>query len=77
MKVVARLVLVLLLQLSSNLNDAFVEKGNGIGTTYLFDSFSTRIDYILASEELNIVKFENIKNTFSDHYPVCTTVEWE
>ena len=64
-------------QLSNNLNDAFVEKGNGIGTTYLFDSFPTRIDYVLASEELKIVKFENIKNTFSDHYPVSAKVVWE
>jgi len=64
-------------KLSANLNDAFVEKGNGIGTTYLFDSFPTRIDYILASDELKIVKFENIKNTFSDHYPVSARVVWE
>lgn len=64
-------------ELSENLNDAFVEKGNGIGTTYLFDSFPMRIDYIMASEKLEIVKFENIKNTFSDHYPVTATVKWD
>ncbi len=63
-------------KLSSNLNDAFVEKGNGIGTTYLFDSFPTRIDYILASKSLKVVSFENIKTTFSDHYPVSATVTW-
>ena len=63
-------------KLSINLNDAFVEKGNGIGTTYLFDSFPMRIDYILASDDLKIVKFDNIKTTFSDHYPVSATVAW-
>lgn len=63
-------------KLSTNLNDAFVEKGNGIGTTYLFDSFPTRIDYILASDEFEIIKFENITTTFSDHYPVGATVSW-
>ena len=63
-------------KLSNNLKDAFTEKGNGLGTTYLFDSFPTRIDYILASEDLNVVSFENIKTTFSDHYPVSATIEW-
>ncbi len=62
--------------LSDNLKDAFIEKGNGIGTTYLFDSFPTRIDYIMSSEELNVVSFENINTTFSDHYPVSARVEW-
>lgn len=63
-------------KLSNNLKDAFTEKGNGLGATYLFDSFPTRIDYILTSEDLNVVSFENIKTTFSDHYPVSATVEW-
>jgi len=63
-------------KLSANLNDAFIEKGNGIGTTYLFDSFPTRIDYILASDEFEIVEFENTDTTFSDHYPVSATVTW-
>ncbi len=63
-------------KLSNNLNDAFTEKGNGLGTTYLFDSFPTRIDYILASENLEVINFENIKTTFSDHYPVGATIIW-
>jgi len=63
-------------KLSNNLNDAFTEKGNGLGTTYLFDSFPTRIDYILASENLEVIRFENIKTTFSDHYPVGATIIW-
>ncbi len=64
-------------KLSENLNDAFVEKGNGIGTTYFFDSYPTRIDYILVSDELEIVKFETIKKTFSDHYPITAKLIWE
>jgi endonuclease/exonuclease/phosphatase family metal-dependent hydrolase len=63
-------------KLSENLNDAFIKKGNGIGTTYLFDLFPTRIDYILASDAFEIESFENIKTTFSDHYPVSATVTW-
>ncbi len=61
-------------KLSSSMNDAFIENGNGIGTTYLFDSFPMRIDFILVPEELKIVQFETIKKTFSDHYPICVTV---
>lgn len=63
--------------LASSMNDAFVDCGNGIGTTYLFDSFPMRIDYILASEELEIVQFETIKKTFSDHYPVSAIISWK
>ncbi len=64
-------------KLASNMEDAFVDCGNGIGTTYLFDSFPMRIDYILASEELEIIQFETIRKTFSDHYPVIATVSWK
>jgi len=64
-------------KLSNTMNDAFVDCGNGIGTTYLFDSFPMRIDYILASKELEVVQFETIKNTFSDHYPVSAIVNFK
>ncbi len=63
-------------KLSTNMKDSFVENGNGLGTTYLFDSFPMRIDYILVSEKLEIIKFETIKKTFSDHYPVSATLGW-
>jgi len=63
--------------LSEEMNDAFIECGNGIGTTYLFDSFPMRIDYILASQDLEIVQFETIKKTFSDHYPVSAKVNFK
>ena len=59
------------------MKDAFVECGNGIGTTYLFDSYPMRIDYILVSKELDVVKFETVKKSFSDHYPVSATVGWD
>lgn len=64
-------------KLQMGMKDAFVENGNGIGTTYLFDSYPMRIDYILTSKELEVIEFERIKNTFSDHYPVFATMSWE
>lgn len=64
-------------KMSDTMNDAFVEAGNGIGTTYYFENYPMRIDYILASKELNVLKFNTIKKTFSDHYPITATFGWE
>ena len=63
-------------EMNKNMKDAYLERGNGLGTTYLFDSYPMRIDYILASERVDIVNFETIKKTFSDHYPIIATVGW-
>ncbi len=64
-------------KLQSGMLDAFKESGNGLGTTFKFDRFPMRIDYIFASEEFEVLDFENISKTFSDHYPLKTTVGWD
>ena len=64
-------------KLSESMNDAFVEAGNGIGTTFLFEYYPMRIDYILASKELQILSFSTINKTFSDHYPISATIAWD
>jgi endonuclease/exonuclease/phosphatase family metal-dependent hydrolase len=63
-------------QLKMKMKDAFLEKGNGIGTTYSFGSYPMRIDFILMSREFDVLKFNNVDKTFSDHYPVSATVGW-
>ncbi|MEM7085419.1 MAG: endonuclease/exonuclease/phosphatase family protein [Bacteroidota bacterium] len=63
-------------ELKKGMKDAFLERGNGIGTTYSFVSYPMRIDYILTSETFNVLRFDNVKQTFSDHYPVSATVGW-
>ncbi len=63
-------------EMKKDMKDSYLERGNGLGTTYLFDSYPMRIDYILASETFEIVNFEAIKRTFSDHYPIIATVGW-
>lgn len=63
-------------RMKADLNDAFRVKGNGLGTTFLFDVFPLRIDYILASKELEIVSFKTLKNTFSDHYAIRAVFGW-
>ena len=62
--------------LSLTMKDAFIEAGNGIGTTYLFGSFPMRIDYIMVSKKMKVVNFKTIKETFSDHYPVSAIIGW-
>ena len=63
-------------EMTKGMKDSYLERGNGLGTTYFFDSYPMRIDYILASETFEILNFETIKKTFSDHYPIVTTVGW-
>ncbi|MAY53577.1 MAG: endonuclease [Flavobacteriaceae bacterium] len=60
--------------LSEDMQDAFLERGNGLGTTFNFDFYPMRIDYILTSENFNILSFERIDTTFSDHYPILSNM---
>ncbi|QIE58194.1 endonuclease/exonuclease/phosphatase family protein [Rasiella rasia] len=59
---------------SATMQDTFLEKGNGIGTTFMFDFYPMRIDFIFASENLEVVSFNRFKTTFSDHYPIFSKV---
>ncbi len=63
-------------KLKDGMQDAFRERGNGLGTTFKFEKFPMRIDYIFASKGLDIISFDTMKKTFSDHYPVRATVGW-
>lgn len=63
-------------KMKGDMKDAFKERGNGLGTTFLFDVFPLRIDYILVSEELEVISFKTLKNTFSDHYAIRATLGW-
>jgi endonuclease/exonuclease/phosphatase family metal-dependent hydrolase len=50
--------------------DAFLKKGFGIGRTYVNISPTLRIDYILASPDLDILQCARFINPYSDHHPV-------
>lgn len=63
-------------QLKEQMQDAFLEKGNGLGTTYSFFSYPLRIDFILASQSLDVLNFDTMETTFSDHHPVRATFGW-
>ena len=63
-------------RLKDNLTDAFLEKGNGLGTTYVFDSYPMRIDYIFSDAKMKVLHFESVERTFSDHRPLTATLGW-
>ncbi len=63
-------------ELKRKMKDAFLECGNGIGRTYSFNMYPMRIDYILTSQEFDVIKFTTVKETFSDHFPVSATLGW-
>lgn len=58
--------------LSKNLNDAFREAGNGLGSTFNGRIPFLRIDYILHDARLTTKKYNRIKENYSDHYPIAT-----
>ena len=58
-------------KLQQNMKDAFVEKGSGLGTTFMFNFYPMRIDYIFGSKQLEVLKFTSLEQTFSDHFPVA------
>lgn len=63
-------------KLKEGMRDAFRERGNGLGTTFKFEKYPMRIDYIFASEGLDILSFDTVEQTFSDHYAIRATLGW-
>ena len=60
--------------ISHSLQDAFLNSGFGLGSTYAGGVPFLRIDFILHSPELLSSKYERHKVNFSDHYPVSCLV---
>jgi endonuclease/exonuclease/phosphatase family metal-dependent hydrolase len=57
---------------AENMKDVFLDYGFGIGHTYNGKIPFLRIDYILASPEFKVHKFEVVSNKISDHFPLYT-----
>jgi endonuclease/exonuclease/phosphatase family metal-dependent hydrolase len=58
-----------------NWQDAWLQKGFGIGRTFKIISPTLRIDYILAAPEFNVVQCRKIQTPWSDHNPVEADLE--
>lgn len=54
-------------QVRGNMQDAFLEKGAGIGRTFLGLSPTLRIDYIFADKRMEVRQFTRRKQPYSDH----------
>jgi endonuclease/exonuclease/phosphatase family metal-dependent hydrolase len=57
-------------KISKGLDDAFVEAGSGIGSTYFSKFPSFRIDYILHQRSFEAFNYRSPKLELSDHNPV-------
>jgi len=57
--------------LTDDLNDTFVEKGNGLGNTHIGKIPAVlRIDYILTSPKIDVLQYKRISQKLSDHHPI-------
>lgn len=59
--------------IKGDLNDAFIEAGNGFGRTYDFKFFPIRIDFVFSDEAFSVNGFKAFNEHYSDHYPIMTT----
>ena len=57
-------------KIKTDLKDAFIEKGRGLGNTYIGEFPSFRIDYILHTPDLKTVSYNRETIELSDHYPI-------
>jgi len=61
--------------ISHGMEDAFLEHGSGIGSTYIFFLPFFRIDYILHSASLRAKTFQILKEQYSDHYAIVSDLD--
>lgn len=62
-------------QIRGDKKDAFVEKGSGLGRTFLSLDPTLRIDYILCDKKFDIKQFTVADKRLSDHFPLIADVE--
>jgi endonuclease/exonuclease/phosphatase family metal-dependent hydrolase len=62
-------------KLSNGLVDSFLEKGIGIGQTYIGSAPAFRIDYILHSPNFSANSFETHPEELSDHHAVSSRLQ--
>lgn len=60
--------------IKGNLQDAFLNKGWGVGRTFNGIAPTLRIDYVFASTDFKVNSFRRIISDLSDHYPVIANL---
>lgn len=61
--------------IKGELTDSFIEKGRGLGNTYIGEFPSFRIDYILHSPAFESISYNRGTITLSDHYPIISKLK--
>ena len=59
----------------TELQDAFLETGLGVGRTYSYIAPTLRIDYIFTTKDFSITQFNRIIKNYSDHYMLVTDLQ--
>ncbi|MGZ8544007.1 MAG: endonuclease/exonuclease/phosphatase family protein [Flavisolibacter sp.] len=59
-------------KVKGSLQDAFIQKGSGLGRTFRFISPTLRIDYILPDKNFKVLQFDKPDFLYSDHFPLVT-----
>ena len=62
-------------QINNELDDTFVDEGNGLGQTHAQMLPLLRIDYIFHSETLKTLEHKTIDKDYSDHFPVVARIK--
>ena len=57
-------------KITDSLNNAFIQKGQGLGRTYNGKFPNFQIDYIATSKDFEVENYHIIKAKLSDHFPV-------
>lgn len=63
-------------KIKGDLTDCFIEKGRGLGNTYIGEFPSFRIDYILHTPEFETISYTRGDITLSDHYPISGKLKY-
>jgi endonuclease/exonuclease/phosphatase family metal-dependent hydrolase len=61
--------------IGKGLNNAFAEKGSGMGRTFSGISPTLRIDNIFADKKFKVLQYTRIAKKLSDHFPVFADME--
>ena len=63
-------------KIGQGLQNAFAEKGSGIGKSYAGLAPTLRIDNIFLSKNFQVISFKTLRKQLSDHYPLITDVQF-
>ena len=64
-------------KIAQQYQDSYHLAGSGLGSTFTFDFYPVRIDYIFAEPSLKILDFKTLKKPFADHKPIMSTIGWD